>query len=323
MMASIQSRYGPPAVLQLKQVPIPTIKAHELLVAVYAATVNRSDCAMLRAKPFIMRFFTGLFRPKEPILGTDFAGTVVAVGNKVRNFKVGDKVFGFNDGGLRSHAQFLAISETNSFTTLPKDCTFEQAAASTEGAHYAYNFINKIPLKAGQRVLVNGASGAIGSAAVQLLTHFSVHVTAVCGTKNIGLVKALGAMEVIDYKKEDFTKIRQQFHYVFDTVGKSSFIKCKPILLPGGAYISSELGAGSQNLFYALFTPIFGGKKVIFPYPKDRLASIILIKELIAQGKFRAVIDRTYPLDQIVQAFEYVEKGHKTGNVVVTMKNIT
>ncbi len=209
--------------------------------------------------------------------------------------------------------------------TIPKNITYEQAAASTEGAHYAYNFINKVKLKSGQRILVNGATGAIGSAAVQLLKYFDVNVTAVCGTKNIELVKSLGANRIIDYTKEDFTKEDQKYSFVFDAVGKSSFFKCRRLLQQGGVYISSDLGYMAQNVFLPLITPIIkpmiGNKKTVFPIPTDIRRSILLIKKLIEQGKFKAVIDRKYPLEQIVEAYKYVEKGQKIGNVVITVEH--
>jgi NADPH:quinone reductase-like Zn-dependent oxidoreductase len=319
MKAIVCKKYGPPDVLQLKEVEKPTPKDNEVLVRVNATTVNRTDSAMIRAKPFIMRFFTGLFKPKNPILGTEFAGKIEAVGKDVMSFKVGDKVFGLNDNGLSSHAQYMTILEDKALTIIPENITYEQAAASTEGAHYAFNFINKVTIKSGQKVLVNGASGAIGSAAVQLLKYFGANVDAVCNTKNIELVKSLGADKVFDYTKEDFTKGDQKYDFVFDTVGKSSFAKCKPLLQPGGIYISSELGYMAQNIFFALVTPVIGNKKVRFPLPVDCKRSVLFIKKLIEEGKFKAVIDRKYPLEQIVEAYKYVETGQKTGNVVITV----
>lgn len=319
MKAIVCTKYGSPDVLELKEVEIPSPKDNELLIRIHATTVNRTDCAMLRAEPFIMRFFTGLFKPNRSILGTEFAGKIEAIGKDVMSFTVGNDVFGFDDKGLSSHAQYTTLSEDKALTTIPKNITYEQAAASTEGAHYAFNFIKKVNLKSGQNVLVNGATGGIGSAAVQLLKYFGANVIAVCDTENIELVKSLGADKVIDYTKEDFTKDNRKYNYIFDAVGKSSFAKCKPLLEPGGVYISSELGSMAQNLFFALITPIIGNKKVIFPIPTDSKGSILFIKELIEQEKFNAVIDRKYPLEQIAEAYKYVEKGQKTGNVVITV----
>jgi NADPH:quinone reductase-like Zn-dependent oxidoreductase len=319
MKAIVYHKYGPPKVLQLKEVEKPIPRDNEVLVKVFATTVNRTDCAMLRAKPYIMRFFTGLLRPNKPIPGTDFSGKVEAVGKDVTSFKVGDKVFGFDDMGVSSKAQYLTMPEKKPLATMPANLSYEQAAASLEGAHYAYNFINKVALKKGQNVLVNGATGAIGSAAVQLLKYDGANVTAVCATKNMELVKLLGADKVIDYTKEDFTKSDEKYHHIFDTVGKSSFSKCKPLLEPGGIYISSELGFLSQNPFLALITPFIGNKKVIFPIPTDIKRSVLLVKKLIGEGRFKAVIDRKYPLENTAEAYAYVEKGQKTGNVVINM----
>ena len=289
-----------------------------MLIKVYATTVNRTDCAIIRAKPFFIRLFTGLFKPKKKIPGTVFAGEIETAGKNAMSYKIGGQVFGFDDSGSRSQAQYMTISE-DKVITMPKNITFEQAAASTEGAHYAYNFIKKVKIKSGQKILVNGATGAIGSAAVQLLKYFGADVTAVCNTKNIELVKSLGASRVIDYTKEDFTKDNQKYDFVFDTVGKSSFFKCRRLLQPGGVYISSDLGYMAQNIFLPLITPIIkpmiGNKKTVFPMPTDIKGSIRLIKKLTEEGKFKAVIDRKYPLEHIVEAYKYVETGQKTGNV--------
>jgi len=266
---------------------------------------------------------TGLFKPKKQTPGTEFAGEIEVIGNNVNSLKVGDKVFGFNDDGAQSHAQFLAINQ-DYVAIMPENLSYTQAAASTEGTHYAYNFINKIKLEKGQSVLVNGATGAIGSAAVQLLSYFEIKITATSAIKNTELVKSLGADRVIDYTQEDFTKDDQSYHYVFDTVGKSSFFKCKKLLKPGGIYISSDLGFLWQNIYLPLITPmlkaVLENKKTVTPFPKDIPATLTLVKKLIEQGKFKAVIDREYPLEQIIDAYRYVEKGHKTGNVVIRVK---
>ncbi|MFC2071818.1 NAD(P)-dependent alcohol dehydrogenase [Chloroflexota bacterium] len=325
MKAIVYTKYGPPDVLQLKEVVKPTPKDDEVLIKICATTVNRTDCATIRAKPFFARLFTGMFKPKKQIPGTEFAGKIKEIGKNVKSLKVGDKVFGFDDQGSGSHAQYMTISEDKALTTIPKNITYEQAAASTEGAHYAYNFIKKVNIRSGQKILVNGATGAIGSAAVQLLKYFDVNVTAVCNTENIELVKSLGANKVIDYTKEDFTKDKEKYNFVFDAVGKSSFAKCKPLLQSGGIYISSDLGYMAQNIFLPLITPIIkpmiGNKKTVFPIPTDIRGSILLIKKLMEQGKFKAVIDRKYSLEQIVEAYRYVEAGHKTGNVVITVEH--
>jgi len=325
MKAIVYTNYGPPDVLQLKEVATPVPKDNELFIKVKAATVNRTDCANLSAKPFIMRFSLGLLKPINSILGTEFSGIVEAVGKEVSSFKVGDKVFGFDDGVLSSYAEYLTISEDKGIGSMPEGLNFEQAACSIEGVHYAYNFINKVALKKGDKVMVNGASGGIGSATVQLLKYIGVEVTAVCATKNIELMKTLGARKVIDYTKEDFTKDNEKYECVFDSVGKSSFGKCKRLLKPGGVYISSELGWMIQNVFFSLYTAIFGSmpgkskKKVKFPYPPNIKRSVLYIKKLIEEGKYKSVIDRSYPLEQVADAFGYVSKGLKTGNVVITV----
>ncbi|MDB5013455.1 MAG: alcohol dehydrogenase zinc-binding protein [Daejeonella sp.] len=317
--AAVSEAYGSPSVLQIKNVEKPIPKDNEVLIRVYATTVNRTDCAMLSAKPFIMRFFTGLLKPNNPIQGTDFAGKVEAVGISVTLLKVGDKVFGLDDSGLSSHAEYMTICEKKALALMPNNFTYAEAAACLEGAHYAYNFINKVNLKAGQKILVNGATGAIGSALVQLLRFYGANITAVCNTKNLELVKSLGADQVVDYTKEDFTKRDDKYSFVFDAVGKSSFSKCKPLLEKRGIYISSELGYMVQNPFLALITPILGGKKVIFPIPVKVLTSVQLVKRLMEEGKFKAVIDRQYILEDIAAAYVYVGKGEKTGNVVITI----
>ena len=322
MRAVVHTRYGPPEFLQITEIEQPVPNEREVLIKVHATTVNRTDCATIRAKPFFMRIVTGLFKPIKQISGTEFAGEVIKKGENVSALKVGDRVFGFDDQGSQSHAQFLAIEEDKALT-IPGDLTYAQAAASSEGAHYALNFINKVDLRKGQRVLVNGATGAIGSAAVQLLKYFGADITAVCATQNIELVMSLGANRVIDYTRESFVKENQKYDFVFDTVGKSSFLKCKNLLLPGGVYISSDLGFFAQNLVLPLVTPVIKpaieNKKTVFPNPTDIRGTLLLIKRLMEQGKFRAVIDKEYRLEQIVEAFKYVETGQKAGNVVIVV----
>lgn len=319
MKAILHARYGPPEGLIYQDVEKPTPKENEILVRVHAATVNRTDSANLRAQPFVIRFMTGLLKPNNLATGTDFAGEVVAIGKHVKEFAPGERVFGFDDNGLSSHAEYLTIPIDKGVDLIPADISYAEAAASIEGAHYARNFLNKVDLKADSRVLINGATGAIGSAMLQLVKARGVYVTAVCNTKNLELIQSLGADRVIDYQKEDFTLDKERYHFVFDAVGKSTFRLCKPLLLPGGVYISSELGWMAQNLFYALTTPLLGGKKVIFPIPSNIKASIKRVKALMEQGKFKAVIDRGYSLETIVEAFHYVESGQKTGNVVVSL----
>ncbi len=321
MRAAVQTRYGPPEVVQILEVDKPTPKDNEVLVNVHATTVNRTDCACRAARPFFMRFFTGLTRPRATILGNEFAGVVEAVGRGVTAFEVGDRVFGYNEGPFGAHAEYLSIPQGGSLATMPANVTYEQAAASTEGSHYALSHIRAAKIGSGQDVLVNGASGAIGSAAVQLLKTLGATVTAVCDRDNAELVRGLGADRVIDYMAEDFTNDDQMYDVVLDSVGKSSFGRCKRLLKPGGVYISSELGPLAQNPFLALIAPLHGGKKVLFPIPKHDQEMVGYFRGLIQSGKFKPVIDRTYPLDQIVEAYRYVETGRKIGNVVISLES--
>ena len=313
-------RYGNHDALKIIDTKIPIPGDNDILVKVHASTVNRTDCAMLKAKPVFMRLVTGLFKPKKKITGTDFAGIVEKTGKNVSNFKLGDKVFGFEDMGIKSHAEFLIISDTNAIQLMPENTSFEEATSSAEGVHYAYNFLNKVNIIPGQKVLINGGTGAIGNATIQLAKYHDLEVTTTCRTEHIDALKALGVNTVIDYTKEDFTKNNEKYDYVFDTVGKSTFGKCKPILKGNGIYISSELGPGSQNVFYALFTPWFSKKKVRFPYPPNRLRSLKFIKKLIEEGKFKPLIDKTYALDEACEAFKYVITGQKVGNVVLKIQ---
>jgi len=318
MKAAVRSQYGPAEVLSVREVPMPVPRAHEILVKIHAATVSRTDCAMLTGTPFVYRLFIGLWKPKRAITGTDFAGEVAAVGDKVTAFRVGDRVWGFNDNGLSTHAQYATVSEREAIEMIPENVRYQVAAASAEGAHYALNFLNKVHLEAGQRALVNGATGAIGSVLVQLLKHRGLHVTAVCATPNMQQVRHLGADTVMDYTRQDFTRDASgQYHFVFDAVGKSTFGRCKHLLYPGGIYISSELGPYTQNLFLPLFTRFFGSKKVVFPIPVNVKRSLQTMRALLEIGKFEPLLDREYALEDISEAFRYAASGQKIGNVVV------
>jgi NADPH:quinone reductase-like Zn-dependent oxidoreductase len=320
MKAAVCTRYGPPEVVVISEVEQPATGNNGLLVKVHATTVNRTDCAYRAARPFFMRFLTGLIRPRSTVLGTEFAGVVEAVGSGVTSFGVGDKVFGYNEGPFGAHAEYLSVSEDGSVATMPANVTYQQAAPSIEGSHYALAHIRAAKIHSGQDVLVYGATGAIGSAAVQLLKSLGANVTAVCGTGHVELVRGLGADRVIDYTAEDFTQDEQRYDAVLDSVGKSSFSQCKRLLKPRGIYISSELGPLAQNPFRALIAPLHGGKKALFPIPRHDQLMVGHFRKLIESGEFRPVIDRTYPLDQIVDAYMYVEAGQKTGNVVISLE---
>ena len=403
MKAAVHTRYGPPDVVRVVDVPAPTASDDEVLVKVHATTVNRTDCGFRGARPFFVRLFTGLVRPRVRILGNEFAGQVEALGAAVTSFAVGDRVFGYDDTAFGAHAQYLTIREDASLARIPADMTYTQAAPATEGSHYALGNIRKAKIRAGQRVLVNGATGAIGSAAIQLLASRGVHVTAVCDTAHLDLVRGLGAERVIDRTVEDSTQDEQTYDAVFDAVGKSSFGRCRrlleprgvymatdlgtggcwnhvgctwprtwaPALLeprgvymatdlgtggcwnhvgctwprtwapaaagttwgvhghgpghrrllePRGVYMATDLGTGGQNPFLALVTPLLPGKSVLFALPRHDQAMMNDFKDLMDSGLFRPVIDRSYPLEEIVEAYRYVETGQKVGNVVITVE---
>jgi NADPH:quinone reductase-like Zn-dependent oxidoreductase len=319
MKAIVYTNYGTPEVLQLKELPKPVPKVNEVLIKIHATTVNRTDCGFRKPEyPVIIRLINGLFKPKRTILGSELAGVVESVGKDVKTFKPGDAVFGLSTANFATHAEYICLPETGSITQKPANISFEEAAAICDGAYLALNNIRKIDYSNSPKILINGASGSIGTAAVQLVKYFGAEVTAVCDTRNFELVKSLGATFVIDYTKVDFTKNGQIYDAVFDAVGKSSYFRCKKLLKPGGIYFSTELGFLAQNIFLALLAPIIRGKKVMFPIPKDCKEDIIFFKELIEAGKYKAVIDRIYPLEQIAEAHRYVEKGQKTGNVVIS-----
>lgn len=317
MRAAIYTQYGSPEVVSLSEIDKPVPKEDEVLIKVYASTVNRTDAGFRSAEYFVSRFWSGLFRPKYPVLGCEFAGVIEDVGSEVTLFRKGDKVFGYNDATFGGHAEYVTVPEKGAVATIPENLNIYESASLTEGAHYALNNIRTAKVEKGQNVLVYGATGAIGSAAVQILKHLDVHVTAVSNTQNVELVKSLGADIVIDYQTQDFTQADRKFHFIFDAVGKSSFGQCKPLLTEKGIYVSTELGKNGENIFYALTTPIRGRKKVIFPIPTMDKEVVNYLKQLAENGEFKPVIDRNYSLEQISEAHKYVDSGQKTGNVII------
>jgi NADPH:quinone reductase-like Zn-dependent oxidoreductase len=321
MQAVVYSEYGPPAVLRLEDVAKPNPSDDELLIRVFASSVNRTDCGFLRGKPRFVRLISGLRRPKKAILGCEFAGRIEAVGKHVTAFQIGQRVFGYTGVRFGGLAEYLTIAENGLVALIPTGMSYAEAAPSTEGSHYALNLLRAAGIAAEQKVLVYGATGAIGTAAVQLAKHFGAVVTAVCDTKNRDLVTSLGADRVIDYTTEDFTRAGDDFDIVVDAVGKSSFGRCKSLLKPGGVYLSSDLGTWVQNPILALTTRVFGAKKVMFPIPRDTREDVLFVGNLMETGEFRAVIDRSYPIEDIRQAYDYVESGVKVGNVVITMSD--
>ena len=315
MRAVVFDRYGPPDVLHLEDVERPIPKEHEVLVKVHATTVTRSDCGWRSGKPFFSRFFTGLRRPNRRIIGTEFAGEVEAVGDAVTDFHIGDRVFGASIFG--ANAEFVSVRESGPIAHVPAGTTFEEAAAVSDGAILALNAMSPVRVGHGTEILVYGASGAIGTAGVQLATHFGAEVTAVCDTRHVDLARSLGADEVIDYTKEDFRENGVEYDVIFDAVGKHRFTRCKDSLKRGGAYLPTD---GFGNFAMALWTWRIGEKKVrISLPPRYKKEHVLLIKRLIESGEYRAVVDRMYPLEDVVEATRYVETGQKTGNVVLTV----
>lgn len=317
MKAIIYTKYGPADVLQIKDIEKPKPQSNEILIKVHYATVNRTDCGFRSAKYVISRLVTGLRRPRYPVTGSEFAGEIVEIGSDVTEYKVGDRVFGFDDVHGGAHAEYMIKMSDAPFATIPDGCDYVDVASAGEGATYAVNVIDAANVTKGQKVMVYGASGAIGSAAVQILNHIGAEVTAVCGTKNVEQVRTLKADRVIDYERGDFTKDTGYYDLVFDAVGKSSYGVCKKLLNKNGIYYSTELGVGGQNPLLALWFGITGSRKVIFPIPKINKQKIEYLKMLIQEGSYRPLIDRTYPLDEIVEATRYVETGQKVGNVLI------
>jgi NADPH:quinone reductase-like Zn-dependent oxidoreductase len=316
MRAVVHDRYGRPDVLRLADVERPAPQDDEVLVRIHATTVTRTDCHIRAAKPFLWRFFAGFLRPKRKILGIELAGEVEAVGAAVTEFEVGDQVFGISPNRFGAHAEFICMRASGPLAPKPAGLTFEEAAAICDGAHQALSALRRGSVGKGTRLLVYGASGSCGTAAVQLARHLGAHVTAVCNTKNVEIVRSLGADEVIDYLQKDFTKNGETYDVILDAVGKQSFLRCRRSLKPRGIYVATD---GLHNFLWALWTSRVGDKKLVFPLAPNTKEDVLLVKELIEAGEYRAVIDRTYPLEDVVEATRYVETMQKTGNVVLTV----
>jgi NADPH:quinone reductase-like Zn-dependent oxidoreductase len=316
MRAVVHDRYGPPEVLRLEEVERPVPKENEVLVRVQATTVTRTDTGLRSAEIFLSRFVTGLRRPKQHASGIELAGEVAAVGQSVSELTVGDRVFGVRSG---AHAEYVCVAEQGALARIPAGMGFDEAAALTDGAALALACLRKAGPLEGRRVLVYGASGAVGTAGVQLAKHYGAHVTAVCNAKNVELVRSLGADAVIDYEQEDFTERGETYDVVFDAVGKHSFMRSRRSLNPGGTFVDTDLGFMYHLPLLVLLTRWIGSKKARIGITKYRKEDVLLLKQLAEAGEFRAVVDRVYPLDDIVEASRYVETGQKTGNVVLTV----
>jgi len=325
MKAIVCRKYGSPDVLKLEEVEKPTPRDDEVLIRIFAAVVTTADCAARKGEPFFARVAFGLTRPRKKILGTEFAGEIEAVGKEVKRFREGGQVYAATGLGFGAHAEYICLPEEGALAMKPANMTYEEAAGACEGVLTALPFLRDGgQIRSGQKVLVNGASGAVGTYAVQLAKYFGAEVTGVCSTRNLELVKSLGAEEVIDYTQEDFTKNGLTYDIIFDAVAKSSFSRCKNSLTPEGVYLLTV--PGLPILLQMLWTSRIGRKKAKIMFasmrpPGEKTKDLTFLKELSEAGKIKAVIDRRYPLEQTAEAHRYVEKGHKKGNVVITVEH--
>ena len=322
MKAIVYKKYGSPTVLESLEVEKPTPKPHEVLIRVCATSVTAADCMMRRGDTFLSRILLGFTRPmnKFRILGTEFSGIVEAIGSKVKKFKPGDEVYAFRGFGTGCYAQYKCMNENGSLAIKPANMSFEEAASVVDGATTALFFLKeKANIQKGQKVLINGASGSIGTFAVQLAKYFGAEVTGVCSTQNCALVLSLGADKVVDYKKEDFAENENMYDIIFDTIGKSSFADCRKALKNNGAYLVTVLTL--NNLLQSFITKFGHKKKVIFSMSVNKTEALNFIRIRIEDGELKTIIDRQFSLDEISDAHAYVEDGHKKGNVVIAVKH--
>jgi NADPH:quinone reductase-like Zn-dependent oxidoreductase len=317
MRAVVHDEYGPPGVLRLDEVDRPVPRDDEVLVRIRATTVSRTDTGLRSAEIPISRLVTGLIRPKHRVLGMEFAGDVASVGASVTQFKPGDEVFGYRGHG--AHAEYISVPESGAVALKPAGISLEEAAAVCDGVSLALPCLRTADLRNGQTILIYGASGSVGTSAVQLAKTIGAHVTAVCATGSVDLVRSLGADEVVDYTAEDFTKVETRYDVVFDAVGKTSFRRCRVLVKRGGRYVETDLGYLWHVPLLALATKWVGSKRVKLGIARFTRDDIVMLSELIEAGKYKAVIDRTYPLEEVVEATRYVETGQKIGNVVLTV----
>ena len=334
MKAIICTEYGPPEVLKIKEVEKPTPKENEILIKVYATPVNFGDIMARNFKeispgkfnmPFLLwlpsRFAFGFGKPRINILGSEFAGEVVSIGKDVKRFKLEDQVYGYCGMSMGAYAEYLCMPEKGTVAIKPSNMTYAEAAAVPYGAIMALSLFRKVNIQSGQKVLINGASGGIGSAAVQLAKYYGAEVTGVCSTPRLEYVKSLGADKVIDYTKEDFTQNGETYDLIFDILGKSSFSRSKKSLSQNGIYLLASFK--ERHLLQMLWTSLIGSQKVICALATERPEDLAFIKDLVEAGKYRSIVDRCYPLEQAAEAHRYVEKGHKKGSVVITLAHNT
>lgn len=322
MKAIVFTQYGPPEVLKIVEVDKPVPKENEVLIKVHAAVVSSADCTFRRGEPYFARLYFGILKPRTTILGTEFAGQIEAVGKDVKNFTIGDKVIGAPGAAFGAHAEYIAIAEDGALALMPSNLSYAEAAGVCEGGNTALPFLrDEAKITSGQKILINGASGSLGSSAVQLAKHFGAEVTGVCSTPNLDFVKSLGADHVIDYTSVDFTRGSYSYDFVFDTVGKSSYCKCKNILKQSGVYLATVFTF--THLTWMLWTSIIGSKKVIFAATGLRPAykqakDMTFLKELAESGVIKPTISKTYKPHEIAEAHRLIETGHKRSNVVLS-----
>ena len=322
MKALVAPGYGSPDVLRFENVREPVPAADEVLIRVEATTVNRTDLGVLVGRPLFARLIYGLTRPKQPILGCEFAGIIEAVGADVSLFELGDRVFGFDDARFGAHARYKVMRAKSLIGRIPERVSFEEAAPASEGACYSMNIIRSGGIdRAGGRVAVYGATGSIGSAAVQLAKHFGATVTAVGDTGRLELMRSLGADRVIDYTREHLPPAGETYDVVIDAVGKTSYLRWRSAIASEGSFLATDLGRGWQNIPLAVATRFFGRRRVAMPTPRNSKDDIVFFGTLLESGEFRPVVSRVYPFDEIIDAFRHVATGNKTGNIVITMSN--
>lgn len=330
MKAVVYTEYGSPHVLKLEDVEKPTPKANEILIKIHATSVTFGDLMVRNMKSITPRNFTmpmplwlptrmifGFNKPKVNILGAEFSGVIASVGKDVKRFEIGDQVFGYVGSTMGANAEYLCMDSEGNVVLKPKNMSYPEAAAVPYGALMALPLLRKVNIQRGQKVLINGASGSIGSCAVQIAKYFGADVTGVCATPRVDMVKRLGADKVIDYTQEDFTQNGETYDVIFDILGKSSFSKCKRSLTENGRYLLASFSM--IQLFQMLWTAFAGTKKVVCALSPENREDLSFVKELVEAGTIISVVDRCFPLEQTAEAHKYVEAGHKQGSVIITL----